>query len=422
MGRVLVRSAYGVRLTVPCEGDPAGCTEVLPYEQVLRLDFALETRRAGDDGIGRADEPLGTLLLAMSFSTADAETFREELEAALGRLAADAFSQPLAGMADRRPFEASAIAPRSETSPAWLCRVAGGATRDAQRFHRMTRTLPDGSTEVVGHGSRGYGARPPTPVCDEMDAATSHLEPQVVETIPVPRRLLEIAVLHDDAVRIDGEQTERRAALPDGATVVQRRIPEGITGSASGGIEDAVYAQYGQNGWRFEAWARPGALPLDALDHSAWLHRFRIETVERQLGVAPSVRVVGDESLLVVHLATPPPILREEIGDDVTFSTTEGSDPPATGGSRSTGGPAEIDPRAFLDGLAARLDRAEGPLLDAVERFARWPDAGLVSPGWISVACGTEGPPEYALLPTAASHRVTNGELFCAAAESRLPP
>lgn len=417
VGRTEVRSAYGVRLTVFGECGNRDCPEERVYDEVIRIDFALGSREAVGNEIVRSEEPAGTVLLAISFSAEDLETFRDELGSRLRRLSAQAFVEPFAGWRGGKPPFDSSLAARSEL-PSWVCFESGAGGSVTARFHRDIREGPDGRTSV-STGSQ-TSREPPTPVCDEMAAATEGLYPQVVETLPVPRRLLEVALRFEGVERIDGDDPASLSVRPEGVRVVKREIPEGVHGhAASGGGRDSLsFATHGSDGWKFDAYAEPAALPIGMLEN-AWLQRWTLETLERRLGPGPTERSVARRELVVAYLATLPAIPAEEItvAANVAFSSAP---PPVQEIAVVAETPARIDRTAFLDAIANRLDLHHGPPDERIEDLVSRPEAGLESDGWIVVLCNEDGSAVYHLPPTTARQRVINADLFCGAVESLL--
>ncbi len=422
VGRVEIRDAYGVRLTVldECEADPRGCRETRVYDAVLRLDFALERRERGEQEVARSGGPQSTILLALSATAEDIERIRDELEAAVRRLSAEAFAEPFSGWRPTKaPFDAETISSRS-LRPSWACFRSGDRVV-AARFQQEVRQGPRGP-EVVGMDVRSF-SEPPTPLCDEMASATDSSMPRAVETLPSPRRLLEITVDHRDAVRLDPGHPEALAKLPEGVRVSKRRMPKGVTGEASGDPAEGglPYAQRALgDGWRFDAHAEAASMPVEALDRGAWLHDWTIRTVERRLGPNPSDRLVEEMRLGVAYLATVPPEIVEGAADR---SSSSGARDPETlqiaRGVPATNA-AAVDRAAYLEAFVSGLDRQQRPPHEVLEELVRIPAAGLRSEGWISVLCRQDGTATYFLLPTKAHNRVTNAERFCAALEARL--
>lgn len=421
VGRVEIRDAYGVRLTVldECDADPRGCPETRVYDSVLRLDFAFERRERTEEDFRRSGTPQGTILLALSAAADDLERIRDELESAVRRLSAEAFVEPLAGFRPTKaPFDAPTISSRS-VRPSWACFRLGDRVA-AIRFQREVRKGP-GGPEIVSMSAHTYG-EPPTPVCDEMASATDSAFPRAVETLPSPRRLVEVTVDHRDLARLDADPSAAPAKRPEGVRVFKRPSPKGEPGEASSApVEGGLpYAQRDLgDGWRFDAYAEPAAMPVEALDRAAWLHGFTIRTVERRLGPHPADRLVEEKRLGVAYLATVPPEIAEG-GPDTGSSVGAGDPRIPTAGEAAAASPASVDRAAHLEALVSGLDRHGGPPDQVLEELVRIPSAGLRSEGWISVVCRQDGTATYFLPPTRAHNRVTNAARFCAALEARL--
>ena len=416
IGKVYLYSAYGVRLTVltDCESDPGGCQQEQVYDEVVRLDFGLEHRKTVGKELIRTEEHAGTILVALSFSPDDLETFRTDLRDQLRRLSAPAFVQAFAGWRPATsPFD-RVLALRS-ARPTWVCFESDDLSVVA-RFHREIHEGPEGQ-ESISTGSRTY-EEPPTPICDEMADATEGVHPEIIYTLAAPKLLREVTVHHEEAVHIDTEDTESLARRPDGVLFIRQKVPEGSTGESSGSDEAGSYAAHVAAGWRFDAYAIPAPMPIDALGRNAWLHRWTIETIERRFGPEPTDRVVGHTVLHVAYLPTVPGGIveteEEQVVLRVPFQMPSTREMPPDR-------PAEIDRTAYQDTLVSRLDRHHGPPQELLEELVARPEAGLVTNAWISVSCRQDGSATYYLPPTKAHHRVLNADLFCAALESRLP-
>jgi hypothetical protein len=250
-----------------------------------------------------------------------------------------------------------------------------------------------------------------------MAAATEGVYPEVIETLPVPGRLLEVAVYHDDVTHLDTRDHESTVRRPEGVVFMKRRMPEGVSGSATRSADGVSYAQHGAgDGWRFEAYAEPTAMPISALDDSAWLHRWRIETVEHRLGPDPEDRFVGSTSFAVAYLATVPPI---EAGETEERGFSAQPLPPPDDPVFRAATP-RIDRGALMDAIVRQLDRYHGSPVEVLEDLVVRPGAGLETDGWIAVVCRDDGTADYHLPPTRARQRVTNADLFCSALEVRL--
>jgi hypothetical protein len=414
IGKTYLRSAYGVRLTVltDCESNPDGCLEEQVYDEVVRLDFASEHRELAGDEVIRTEEPAGSILMALAFSQDDLETFRTELQDRLRRLSAQAFVQAFAGWRPMAPPFDRKLGALSER-PTWVCFESDEWAR-VVRFHRKIDRYPDGG-ESLATGSETYETAP-TPICSEMAEATEGTYPEVIDTLAVPGKLLEVAVFHEDAVNLDTESPDALAPRPDDVLFVRRKVPENWKGKASGGDETRSVASHVSGGWRFDAQAVPATISSGAVDRNAWLHRWTIETIERQLGPEPIDRVVGKTVLQVAYLATVPAAIAdpdEEVGLHTPIVMPSAHEVPPSS-------PAHIDRAAFLDKLVGRLDRHHGPPSELLEELVTRPEAGLESDAWISVLCREDGSATYYLPPTQAHHRVLNPDLFCAAVESEL--
>lgn len=422
VGRVEVRDVYGVRLTVldKCDADPRGCPETRLYDAVLRLDLALERREREEGDVRRASTPQGTILLALSAAADDLERIREELESAVRRLSAEAFAEPLAGLRPMKaPFDSQTISSRS-LGPSWACFRSGDRVA-ATRFHREMREGPEGP-DVISMDVRTYG-EPPTPVCEEMAFATESAPPRVVETLPSPGRLLEVTVDHRDLLRTDGEPLAPLARLPEGARISKQPTPKGQPGEASsapveGGLPHAQ-RDLG-DGWRFDAYAEPAAMPAEALDRAAWLHGFTIRTVERRLGPHPADRLVEERRLGVAYLATAPPEIAKATADRGAAIPASDAGILSTRRAEAAASPPAVNRAVYLEALVSGLDRHRSPPDEILEELVCVPAAGLRSEGWIAVLCRPDGTATYFLPPTKAHNRVTNAERFCAALEARL--
>ena len=415
VGKVSVRSAYGVRLDVlaNCAGNPTGRGEQV-YDAVFRMDFASERHEALDAEVARTEEPRGSILLGVKFSQSDLATFKDELDGWTRKLSAEAFVEPFAGLAlMTTPFDGPTLGARAER-PTWVC-FESGESSAAGCFDRRVEVGPDGPA-VVGTAVHTY-TKPPTPVCEQMRAATEGSLPQVVETMLVPGRVSEVVVDYAEVVRIDSVDPEALAARPEGMLLFKRRFPEGITASASGTGGGLAHVTCTEGGWKWDAYTAPATLPLDALDTNAWLFRWTVETVERQLGPHPKERIVSRTSASVAYLPTLPAALVEAPSDGAISNDEE---PPAEFTQPRAEGPATVDRQGFLDSIAARLERYRGEPRVLLDELVRRPERGLESEGWIVVICPDDGPASYHLPPTTASGRLTNADLFCAALEARL--
>lgn len=415
IGKVYVRSAYGVRLPVltECESDPDGCQESQVFDEVVRLDFASEHRELAGDEVIRTEESAGSILMALAFSQDDLETFRTELQDRLRRLSAQAFVQAFAGWRPMAPPFDRELAALSER-PTWVCFESDERTR-VVRFHRKIDRGPEGG-ESIATGSETYDT-PPTPICREMADATEGAYPEVIDTLAVPGKLLEVAVVHEDVVNLDTGSPDALASRPDGVLFVRRKVPEDWKGKASGDDGTRSVASHVSGGWRCDAQAVPATLPPEAVDRNAWLHRWTIETIERQLGPEPIDRLVGETVLHVAYVATVPATVADPSEEMVVNAPLEFPEARDT----SPHVPARIDRAAFLDSIVGRLDRHHGSPAELLEELVARPEAGLVSDAWISVLCNEDGSATYYLPPTQAHHRVLNPDLFCAAVESELP-
>jgi hypothetical protein len=411
IGKVHVRSAYGVRLTVlsSCESDPGGCNEEQVYDEIVRLDFISERRRLVGDEIIRTEEHVGTIHAALAFSQDNLATFRMDLRNQLQRLSSQAFVQAFAGWRPGiTPFD-STIAMRSER-PTWVC----FDSRKLSAVTRFDRKMQEGGGRSTGMGTYH---EPPTPVCDEMATATEDLHADVVETLAVPRLLREITVYHEDVVQIDSRSSEFLAQRPDGIKFIRQRVAEGSTGESGGSDGTGSFAMHVAGGLRYYAYAVPAPMPIEALGRNAWLHRWVIETVERRLGPEPTNQLTGQIVLQAAYLATVPAAVIESDQKEIVLRV-----PFEVPSAREVlpNGPAEIDRRAFLDTLVNRLDRYQGQPHELLEQLLARPEAGLESGAWISVLCHENGSATYYLPPTKAHHRVLNNDLFCGAVESEL--
>jgi hypothetical protein len=152
------------------------------------------------------------------------------------------------------------------------------------------------------------------------------------------------------------------------------------------------------------------------VDRNAWLHRWTIETIERQLGPEPDSRVVGRKFLQVAYVATVPATVADPFEEMVVSTPFEFPEARDT----TPHVPPRVDRAAFLDEMVGRLDRHHGPPSELLEELVTRPEAGLESDAWISVLCREDGSATYYLPPTQAHHRVLNPDLFCAAVESGL--
>ena len=421
VGKTYLRAAYEVPLTilVDCESNRRGCTEQRVYPEVLRVEFVSERREAGTNEVFQTEERAGTIHAAIAFSQEDREAFREELENRLRRLSAQAFVKPFAGWQPMEPpFDSSTLSSRSEL-PAWAC-FESSELSIAASFYREVEEGPEGPV-VISSGSRTY-RRLSTPACEEMATAAEGVYPRVIGTLPSPRRLLEIVVDHADVIRIDTDNIDALSPRPEGVDLLKRAAAEGISGEGSSGMEDGglPHASHVGGGWRFDGYAQPSAMPIEALDRNAWLHQWTIRTVERRLGTDPTDEVVDRTSLLVVYLATVPGALIDNGSDPHTVWGPDEPPPLPESAAPIADHPARIGRVAFLDMLATRLDRHRGPPQELLEELVRRPEVGLESEGWIAVVCRDDGSATYYLPPTKAHHRVTNADTFCAALESRL--
>ena len=159
VGRVEIRSAYGVRLTVlvDCESEPRGCSEEEVYAEVLKLDFILEHRKALQDEVVRSEEPAGTVSIALSLSQDGLNAFRDRLFDLLRGMSAQAFTEPFAGLTyEKLPLDDAP--PSAAEKPLWACFESGDRTRVA----RLARDVEDSAegTRVVGRRSASHrGAR-----------------------------------------------------------------------------------------------------------------------------------------------------------------------------------------------------------------------------------------------------------------------
>lgn len=427
VGKIYIRASYEVPLTVlvDCESNRRGCPEEQVYDTVLRLDFVSERRQAGKNEVFRTEEPAGTIHAALAFSQEDLETFRVELENQLRRLSAQAFMEPFAGWRPMEPGQHGRIQPNrgpfnSELPsppqrPTWVCFESGGSTTVA-RFHREVIEGPTGEEEISA-GSHTYGELL-APLCDEMAAATEGAYPTIVETLPVPRRLREVVVRHEEVARIDTENPEMLIPRPAGVQFFKQKAREGIMAAGSDDEEGVSYAVQVGAGWLRSGYASPTAMPIDALDRNAWLHRWTIETIERQLGPRPSERTIERTAVYATYLATVPAAVMDEEWSGMISSRIP-SEPPA---ARDVvpDQPARIDRTAFVDEIVGRLDRHHGSPFELIEELLARPEVGLESEAWIAVLCHQDGTATYYLPPTKAQNAVVNADLFCAAVESRL--
>jgi hypothetical protein len=417
VGRADLRSAFGARIDVPieCPDGGWGCSREEVYDEVWTLELSIDRRELSGDEVMRTVEPAGTIHLALAFSESDLAAFGEELHDRLRRLSANSFVQPFAGLGSTAPpFDISTVAARAE-KPAWLCLRDAGKTR-ITRFARETRTEPGGGESVTLRSDTYDDAR--TSLCDDLAAATAGAEPERIETLAVPRRMLEVSVLHRDAVRIDAEDPAALAPRPAGVQLLQAPAQAGQSEAKYADDTGTVLAQHVFGGRRLLAVAAPAVMPIGALDN-AWLQRFTVEELEHVLGVEPTERRVGRRELQVAYLATLP---ADRIEDDAG-STSVAHVPFEIPRAREVRPerPAEIDREGFLKALLARLDRHDGSPDEVLDECVARPEAGLGAGTWIAVLCTADGSARYTLPPTPAGNRVLNADLFCAALEARLP-
>ena len=151
----------------------------------------------------------------------------------------------------------------------------------------------------------------------------------------------------------------------------------------------------------------PAELPPAAVTRGAWLSRFTLETVERRFGPLPTEELLDRSALLVALLPTFPAV------------PVDDSDRPQPAARRETYA-IRFDPQAFLETVAQRLDRQAAVDAATVEEAVTLRPAGLESEGWVLVVCRPDGTADYGLPPTRARSRLTNADLFCAAADARV--
>lgn len=408
VGRINVRRAYGIHLTVltDCESDRRGCPAERVYDEVVQIEFIAERREVVHDEIARAESPMGTIGMALAFSDGDLELFRTEMDGRLRRLSAEAFVEPFAGWKPMQaPFDLETLSYRSELST-WACfnykELSAVARLDAKSS---------------GHTY----SKPPTPLCDEMARAVAGAAPQVIETLPAPKRLLESIVYHDDVSRFDGSDQTARTKRPEGVRLQKREFMKGISAEAASTLEGGVdYSSLGTgDGWHFDGFAPATAFPIEAVDQQAWLHHWAIESIDRRFGTRPQDSLVNRTILLTVYLATIPPA-RIVVQDELKNVNSSEPLPFREVQESPVAGPVKIDREKFLEKIAKRLDHYHGSPQELLEQLVARPEAGLESEGWISVLCRDDGSATYYVLPTKAHNRVINAELFCGALESRL--
>ncbi|HXV77853.1 MAG TPA: hypothetical protein VD788_16200 [Candidatus Polarisedimenticolaceae bacterium] len=416
VGRVEVRRSFGAALevVVECGERPAGCREERTYGDLIELEFWLRRQETRDSSVTSSEDPAGGILLAADFEDADRESFLAELEAALTALPATAFDLPLAGLGPSRPpFDKGTLAHRS-FEPTWVCFRTGSGTK-VVRYHRRN----DGD-EVVGVGAKHYG-NAPTDLCDQIRTRTRTAYPESFWTLSSPRRLLERVVDHEEVVRL-GDDPRSLTDRPDGVQLVKQKmtIDAAIDSAAvdEGGLSRATHAS---NGWRFDAWAPPAAMPVAALDENAWLQAWRIRSVEREFGADPESRVVGDITLYAAFLATLPAARLASPAADGSYRVSSTGHLESELVVAAAGSAPGIDRGVFVEQVIADLEANAGDPRDPIERMLLRPFVGLTSEGWIAVVCSPDGSASYSLPPTRASNAVTNADIFCGALESRLP-
>ncbi len=414
VGRVELREAFGARLTVlgPCAAGPHACPETRPYDYVARLDFLVEHRSRSDGAIARSRSDRGTILLALAARPADLVSYRDLLEADVGRLAAEAFAQPFAGWeVGDPPLDVRQFALRSE-GESWVClrseqRVA------ATSFHRLER-----EDEAIRIAQTTYDD-PPTPICDEMASATEGAAPRVFETMPSPARVLELVVEHQDVIRLDDDPSTL-LPVPQGILVYRQEVPARIGREFNEFREENAYGEVVRGGRRTVGFARPASIPLDALDRNAWLHRFTARALDRRLGRNSRQQAAGRFDLHVAYLPVAPACRLEPVpegGEPALWAVLK--DPPPCRERWPPSFPSVARER-LLEAIAAVLERDARPPADLLEELVLEPAAGLESEDWIAVACREDGTAAYSIPPTHARARVVNAGLFCGALASRV--
>ena len=418
VGRVELRRTYGARLevVVDCEADKRGCVEERAYDEVMRIDFVLGTQELDGDSVVTSEDPVGTIYLATHFRDEDRESFREELEQALRSLSADAFDKPFAGLEPMQaPFDKPSLSTRS-VLPSWACFESGGKTATTVRFHRTMN-----GSRLLGIGAKRY-AQPPTAVCDEIRAATESAYPDVVRTLASPRLLVELVVEHDDVLAFDTSDSGGLLERPRGVQLIKQEMPTGGSlESSSRAVSDGLSrAAHGEDGWRFDAWAEPTAIPISALDENAWLHAWTISTVERELGTHPEEQVVGRTVLFAAYLATVPAARLTQTAPDGSYPVSESGHLAIEVEQPVNESHARVDRAAFFERIVGDLGSHGGAPEQRLTSWLSRPAAGLESEGWLAVVCHGDGSATYFVPPTKAANRVTNADLFCAALEARL--
>jgi hypothetical protein len=416
VGRVDLRRSYGTRLTVvvDCVERPSGCEEEQQYGDLFRFEFYQRTQENREGSTVGYEEPAGAIFMATDFNDADRESFLEEVADTLTGLSAEAFDIPLAGLGPSHPpFDKSTLAPRS-IRPTWLCYRTYGVTR-AVRFHRH-----EDESGLRGVGAKHYDI-PPTPVCNEIESATRSSFPETHWTLSSPRRMLERVVEHVDAVSLD-DDPRSLAARPDGVLLVkQRMVNEGSIDAASVTEDEVTRATHASNGWRYDAWAPPAAMPIGALDQNAWLQAWTVRAVEREFGAEPRSRVLDEATTFVALIPTlPAAAFADDPRPDGSYAVSSSGRLDAELLEPSADEPPRIDRSSFVDQVLEELEAHGGDPQVAIDRSLLRPISGLVSEGWIVVVCEPGGEGIYSLPPTRAGNRVTNAGLFCAALETRL--
>ena len=407
-----IRTAFGVRLTVPVECGKERCPEERVYDAVIRVDLANEHRERVGGSYASRETSLGSILVAVRFAPEDLEALRREIAETLRGLSAQSFTEPFLGWtAMELPLETQSRA----IEPTYVCLQSEGRVAGVVEHYRKVETTSAGG-EITVTGSRTLSSIPAS-LCDDMALATLRIAPETVRTLPSPVRVRETAVSWHDLQQLEVAP----GALPDrpaGVRLKRTPIPEGISSRAEGASPDGVvsHATVGEGGRRLDAEAEATSLPLQLVD-TAWLMRWTTTVTAHRLGSNPVDELLERQELLVAYLATRPADLQEPVGSTMTFgprTSFEGVRP------SPRVDPPRVDRETFRDAVASRLDKDSGDPHQLLRELAAEPPAGLLSEGWLAVVCDDDGTATYAVVPTRARNRVTNGAQLCGSIETAL--
>ena len=386
------------------------CSVTRRFARIWRIDFEVETRNNLDDELLVEREGRGTAYLALAAGREAEQSYDEYLRRALAELGAAAFDEPYAGLRPDRPPFGGPVAIRS-VEPSWSC-FTDGSARSATQYSRDLTVAPDGTEQVSGSSSSGYGGEEITEsLCSALDDATVNAYPEAIRTMSTPRVLVEEVLrvevsdlLHDEAY------ADELVELPDGASLSRKKTPGVRRSEGVSSHNMIVESRLTVEEVEISARIMPAEVPVAAGRANVWHSRWTLETVERRLGPLPEARVIDTWSLTASLMPTLPPrdLDRGDDGENQRF------DPD----SRY---PVRFDQTELFTSVGESLDfRAEmspNVLADAIVRKIE----GLETSGWVLVLCRTDAEATWGLAPTTGRSSLLNGDAYCGTVETHLP-